>query len=249
MRRREFIALLGGAAAAWPIVASAQTERMRRIGVLMQIGERDAESKIEVAAFLQSLKDLGWIVGRNLTIDTRWGGGDSELIRKYAAELVALTPEVVFASGGTVVGALQQASRTIPIVFANVTDPIGRGYVENLSQPGRNASGFTSFEFSIGGQWLQLLKESAPGVIRVAVLRDPAITGGIGFLAAIHALAPSFRVEVRPIDVRDARNMERALSACAPTRNGGLVLTPGPPPMAHRGLRRARDPRAANYAG
>jgi putative tryptophan/tyrosine transport system substrate-binding protein len=234
MRRREFITLVG-AAAAWPIVAGAQTG-MRRIGVLMQIGERDAESKIEVAAFLQSLKDLGWIVGRNLTIDTRWGGGDSELIRKYAAELVALAPEVVLAPGGTVVGALQQASRTVPIVFVNVTDPIGRGYVENLSQPGRNASGFTSFEFGIGGQWLQLLKESAPGVMRVAVLRDSVITAGIGYLAAIHALAPSFRVEVNPIEVRDARDMERAVAAFALKPNGGLILTPDPAAIAHREL-------------
>ena len=235
MRRREFITLVGGAAT-WPIVASAQTDRMRRIGVLMQIGERDAESKIEVAAFLQSLKDLGWIVGRNLTIDMRWGGGDSELIRKYAVELVALAPEVVLAPGGTVVGALQQASRTVPIVFVNVTDPIGRGYVENLSRPGRNASGFTSFEFGIGGQWLQLLKESAPGVMRVAVLRDPVITGGIGFLAAIHALAPSFRVEVNPIEVRDAHDIERAVAAFALKPNGGLVLTPDPAAIGHREL-------------
>jgi len=235
MRRREFITLVGGAAT-WPIVASAQTDRMRRIGVLMQIGERDAESKIEVAAFLQSLKDLGWIVGRNLTIDMRWGGGDSELIRKYAVELVALAPEVVLAPGGTVVGALQQASRTVPIVFVNVTDPIGRGYVENLSRPGRNASGFTSFEFGIGGQWLQLLKESAPGVMRVAVLRDPAITAGIGYLAAIHALAPSFRVEVNPIEVRDAHDIERAVAAFALKPNGGLVLTPDPAAIGHREL-------------
>ena len=233
MRRRDFIAAFAGAAAAWPFAARAQTERMRRIGVLMQIGERDAESKIEVAAFLQSLKDLGWIAGRNLKIDVRWGGGDSELIRKYAAELVALAPEVVLAPGGTVVGALQQASHSVPIVFVNVTDPIGRGYVENLSQPGRNASGFTSFEFGIGGQWLQLLKESAPGVMRVAVLRDPVITAGVGFLAAIHALAPSVRVEVNPIEVREVRDM---IAAFALKPNGGLILTPDPAAIGHREL-------------
>jgi putative tryptophan/tyrosine transport system substrate-binding protein len=235
MRRREFISLLGGAAAAWPLAAAAQQgDRMRRIGILMQIGERDAESKIQIAAFLKSLEELGWAVGRNLQIDTRWGGGDSDLIRKYAEELVALAPEVVLAPGGTVVGALQRASRTIPIVFVNVTDPIGRGYVESLSRPGRNASGFTSFEFGMGGQWLQLLKESAPGVMRVAVLRDPALTAGIGYLAAIHALAPSFRIEVNPVDVHDASDMERAVEAFASKLNGGLILTPDPAAIAHR---------------
>ncbi|HZP68911.1 MAG TPA: ABC transporter substrate-binding protein [Pseudolabrys sp.] len=236
MRRREFISLLGGAAV-WPFVAAAQqAERLRRIGILMQIGEHDAESKIQVAAFLKSLEELGWIVGRNLQIDMRWAGGDSELIRQYAVELVALKPEVILAPGGTVVGALQRASRTLPIVFVNVTDPVGRGYIENLSRPGRNASGFTSFEFGMGGQWLQLLKESAPGVTRVAVLRDPVITAGIGYLAAIHALAPSFRIEVNPIDVRDARDMERAVAAFASRPNGGVILTPDPAAIAHRGL-------------
>jgi putative ABC transport system substrate-binding protein len=174
MRRREFITILGGAAALCSVAAHAQQgERIRRIGVLMQIGERDAESKIQVAAFLQSLKDLGWIVGRNVQIDTRWGGGDADLIRKYAAELVALTPDVVLAPGGTVVGALQKASRIVPIVFVNVTDPIGRGYVDSLSQPGRNASGFTSFEFGMGGQWLQLLKETAPATISLSLMLRP----------------------------------------------------------------------------
>ena len=234
MRRRDFITLVGGVAA-WPLAARAQQpERVRRVGVLMQIGERDAESKIQVAAFLKSLEELGWIVGRNLQISTRWGGGDSDLIRKYAAELVALESEVILAPGGTVVGALQQASPTIPIVFVNVTDPIGRGYVESLSRPGRNASGFTSFEFGMGGQWLQLLKEIAPSVTHVAVLRDPVITGGIGYLAAIHALAPSFRIEVTPVGVRDARDMERAVAAFASKPNGGLILTPDPAAIAHR---------------
>src|SRR6516164_6074470 len=233
MRRREFITLVGGAAT-WPIVASAQTDRMRRIGVLMQIGERDAESKIEVAAFLQSLKDLGWIVGRNLTIDMRWGGGDSELIRKYAVELVALAPEVVLAPGGTVVGALQQASRTVPIVFVNVTDPVGRGYVASLAQPVGNATGFTSFEFGLGGKWLEVLKEIAPRVTRAAVLRDPAITAGIGYLAAIHALAPSIGVQVVPVDVRTTSDIERAVAAFARTPMGGLVVTADPAAIVHR---------------
>jgi putative tryptophan/tyrosine transport system substrate-binding protein len=229
--------LLGSAVATWPVVSHAQQgEQMRRIGVLMQIGERDAESKNQIAAFLQSLKDLGWIVGRNMRIDTRWAGGDADLIRKYAAELVALAPDVVLAPGGTVVGALQKASRTVPIVFVNVTDPIGRGYVDTLSQPGRNASGFTSFEFGMGGQWLQLLKETAPGVMRVAVLRDPVVTAGIGYLAAIHALAPSSRVEVHPIDVGDAGDIERAVAAFALKPNGGLIVTADPGAIAHREL-------------
>jgi putative ABC transport system substrate-binding protein len=234
MKRRNFMSLLGGAAA-WPFAARAQRpEPMRRVGVLMQIAEGDAESKIQVAEFLRELRELGWVVGRNVKLDTRWAGGDSDRIRKYAAELVALAPDVVLASGGTVVGALQQASRTVPIVFVNVTDPIGRGYVASLAEPGGNATGFTSFEFGIGGKWLELLKQIAPGVARVAVLRDPVITAGMGYLAAIHALAPSFGVEVSPVDVRVKSDMERAIAAFARTPNGGLIVTPDPAAIAHR---------------
>jgi putative tryptophan/tyrosine transport system substrate-binding protein len=234
MKRRNFMSLLGGAAA-WPFAARAQQpEPMRRVGVLMQIAEGDAESKIQVAEFLRELRELGWVVGRNVKLDTRWAGGDSDRIRKYAAELVALAPDVVLASGGTVVGALQQASRTVPIVFVNVTDPIGRGYVASLAEPGGNATGFTSFEFGIGGKWLELLKQIAPGMARVAVLRDPVITAGMGYLAAIHALAPSFGVEVSPVDVRVKSDMERAIAAFARTPNGGLIVTPDPAAIAHR---------------
>ena len=234
MKRRNFMSLLGGAAA-WPFAARAQQpEPMRRVGLLMQIAEGDAESKIQVAEFLRELRELGWVVGRNVKLDTRWAGGDSDRIRKYAAELVALAPDVVLASGGTVVGALQQASRTVPIVFVNVTDPIGRGYVASLAEPGGNATGFTSFEFGIGGKWLELLKQIAPGVARVAVLRDPVITAGMGYLAAIHALAPSFGVEVSPVDVRVKSDMERAIAAFARTPNGGLIITPDPAAIAHR---------------
>jgi len=234
MKRRNFMSLLGGAAA-WPFAARAQQpEPMRRVGVLMQIAEGDAESKIQVAEFLRELRELGWVVGRNVKLDTRWAGGDSDRIRKYAAELVALAPDVVLASGGTVVGALQQASRTVPIVFVNVTDPVGRGYVASLAEPGGNATGFTSFEFGIGGKWLELLKQIAPGVARVAVLRDPVITAGMGYLAAIHALAPSFGVEVSPVDVRVKSDMERAIAAFARTPNGGLIVTPDPAAIAHR---------------
>ena len=237
MRRREFITLLGGATASWPLAARGQQpEPMRRIGVLMQIAEGDAESKIQVAEFLRELRELGWVVGHNVKLDTRWAGGDSDRIRKYAAELVALAPDVVLASGGTAVGALQQASRTVPIVFVNVTDPIGRGYVASLAEPGGNATGFTSFEFGIGGKWLELLKQIAPSVTRVAVLRDPVLTGGLGYLAAIHALAPAFGVEVRPVDVRVKSDIERAVAAFARTPNGGLIVTPDPAAIAHREL-------------
>jgi putative ABC transport system substrate-binding protein len=236
MKRREFITLIGSAAA-WPLIARAQqTDRVRRIGVLMQIAADDPESKIQVAEFLRGLRELGWVVGRNVKLDTRWAGGDSDRIRKYAAELVALAPDVVLAPGGTVVGALQQASRTVPIVFVNVTDPIGRGYVASLAEPGGNATGFTSFEFGMGGKWLELLKQIAPGVTRVAVLRDPVITAGMGYLAAIHALAPSFGVEVSPVDVRVKSDIERAIAAFARTPNGGLIVTPDPAAIAHREL-------------
>jgi len=234
VRRRQFITLLGGAAA-WPLAARAQQpERTRRIGVLIQVAEGDPQARIEVAAFLRGLQELGWSEGRNLRVDTRWGGGDADRIRKYAAELVALAPEVVLALGGTVAGALQQASGTVPIVFVNVTDPVSRGYVASLAQPVGNATGFTSFEFGMGGKWLEVLKEIAPRVTRAAVLRDPAITAGIGYLAAIHALAPSIGVQVVPVDVRTTSDIERAVAAFARTPMGGLVVTAAPAAIVHR---------------
>jgi len=235
MRRREFITLLSGAATAWPLAALAQQPGTpRRIGVLIQVAEGDPQARIEVATFLRGLQKLGWIEGHNLRIDTRWGGGDADLIRKYAAELVALAPEVVLAPGGTVVGALQQASRTVPIVFVNVTDPVGRGYVASLAQPVGNATGFTSFEFGMGGKWLEVLKEMAPPVTRAAVLRDPVITAGMGYLAAIHALAPSIGVQVTPVDVRQTSDIERAVAAFARTPNSGLIVTADPAAIVHR---------------
>jgi putative ABC transport system substrate-binding protein len=234
MRRRDFITLFG-AAVAWPLAARAQQgERMRRIGVLIQVAEGDPQARIEVAAFLRGLQELGWSEGRNLQVDTRWGGGDADRIRKYAAELVALAPEVVLALGGTVAGALQQASGTVPVVFVNVTDPVGRGYVASLAQPMGNATGFTSFEFGMGGKWLEVLKEIAPRVTRAAVLRDPVITAGIGYLAAIHALAPSIRVQVIPVDVRTTSDIERAVAAFARTPMGGLIVTADPAAIVHR---------------
>ena len=235
MRRREFITLLSGAATAWPLAALAQQPGTpRRIGVLIQVAEGDPQARIEVATFLRGLQKLGWSEGHNLRIDTRWGGGDADLIRKYAAELVALAPEVVLAPGGTVVGALQQASRTVPIVFVNVTDPVGRGYVASLAQPVGNATGFTSFEFGMGGKWLEVLKEMAPRVTRAAVLRDPVITAGMGYLAAIHALAPSIGVQVTPVDVRQTSDIERAVAAFARTPNSGLIVTADPAAIVHR---------------
>ena len=235
MRRREFITLLSGAATAWPLAALAQQPGTpRRIGVLIQVAEGDPQARIEVATFLRGLQELGWNEGRNLRIDTRWGGGDADRIRKYAAELVALGPEVVLAPGGTVVGALQQASRTVPIVFVNVTDPVGRGYVASLAQPVGNATGFTSFEFGMGGKWLEVLKEMAPPVTRAAVLRDPVITAGMGYLAAIHALAPSVGVQVTPVDVRHTSDIERAVAAFARTPNSGLIVTADPAAIVHR---------------
>ena len=235
MRRREFITLLSGAATAWPLAALAQQPGTpRRIGVLIQVAEGDPQARIEVATFLRGLQKLGWSEGHNLRIDTRWGGGDADLIRKYAAELVARAPEVVLAPGGTVVGALQQASRTVPIVFVNVTDPVGRGYVASLAQPVGNATGFTSFEFGMGGKWLEVLKEMAPRVTRVAVLRDPVITAGMGYLAAIHALAPSVGVQVTPVDVRHTSDIERAVAAFARTPNSGLIVTADPAAIVHR---------------
>jgi len=212
--RRQFISALGGAVAAWPLAGRAQQlDRIRRIGVLIPYAADDQEGQARNAAFLQGLQELGWTVGRNVRIDYRWGVGDAELYRKYSAELVALAPEVMLASGGTAVMPLQQASRTVPIVFVNVIDPVGSGFVESLARPGGNTTGFMVFEYAISDKWLELLKEIAPGITRVAVLRDPASPGAGGQLGAIQAIAPSFRVELRPVDVRDADEIERAITA------------------------------------
>ena len=238
MRRREFITLLlGGAVAAWPLAADAQEpRRMRRIGVLMNTAADDPEGRARLAAFLQELQQLGWTDGRNVRIDTRWGAGDAERFRRYAAELVALAPDVILAAGSPVMGALQQATRTVPIVFALVADPVGSGYVASLARPGSNATGFASTEFGISGTWLELLKEITPGVTRVAVLRDPTNALGIGQFAAIQSVAPSFGVELSPIDVRDAGEIERDITAFARSSNGGLIVPAGPLAALHREL-------------
>ena len=237
MRRREFITLVGGAAA-WPMVARAQlNERVRRVGVLVASSADDAEWQARIAAFNEGLAQLGWTEGRNVRIDTRWATTNADELRKHAAELAAPTPDVlVGASGTTTVAALLQATRTVPIVFAIVVDPVGAGFVASLARPGGNATGFTMFEYGMAGKWLELLKQIAPGVTRAAVLRDPAIASGIGQFGAVQAVAPSLGVELSPVDVRDAREIERAVTAFAGIQNGGLVVTASPSSTVHRDL-------------
>jgi putative ABC transport system substrate-binding protein len=226
MRRREFITLLGGAAAVWPLAARAQqSDRVRRIGVLMPSAADDPEYQARMTAFLQGLAQFGWLDGRNLRIDTRWAVADADRIRKYAAELVALAPDVILAPGSATTGPLLQATRTIPIVFATIPDPVGAGFVESLARPGGNATGFIAFEYGLGAKWLELLKQIAPGVTRVAVLRDPAVAAGIGQFGAIQSVAPSFGVELSPVSVRDATEIERGVTAFARGSNGGLIVT------------------------
>src|SRR5262249_50640490 len=234
--RREFITLIGGAAT-WPLAARAQQrEQMRRIGVLMNLGSDDAEGQARNAAFLQGLQELGWTVGRNVRIDYRWGAGDAELFRRYASELVALAPDVILAVGGAVVPSLLQATRTVPIVFTGTPDPVGAGFVESLARPGGNVTGFMMFEFGIRGKWLELLKEIAPHVTRVAVIRDPAVAAGVGQLGAIQSVAPSLGVELRPLGVRDAGEIERVVTGFARSSNGGLIVTGSALAVVHREL-------------
>jgi putative ABC transport system substrate-binding protein len=237
MRRRDFVCLLGGAAAAWPLAASAQQpERMRRIGVLMNLAADDPESQARIVAFSQGLAELGWTVGRNMRIDIRYAAADADRFRRYASELVALAPAVILASTNLSVTALQQATRTVPIVFVVVVDPVGSGYVAGLARPGGNITGFTLYEFGIATKWLELLKEIAPRVTRAAVLRDPAVTAGVAEFAAIQSVAPSFRVELSPVDVRDTAEIERAVAEFARESNGGLIATPSPSQAVHREL-------------
>jgi ABC-type uncharacterized transport system substrate-binding protein len=233
--RRKFLAALGGAVSAWPLAARAQqpSERVRRIGVLMSAVESDPRALENITAFAQGLAELGWTVGRNVRIEYRWGAGDLDRFRRYAAELVALSPDVVVATAGSIVGAFQQASRTVPIVFVTTIDPIGGGWVESLSRPGTNATGFASSEFSMSGKRLELLKEIAPGVKRVAVIRDPSVPAGSGGLAAIQTVAPSLGVELTAIGVRDAGEIERAITAFARGSNDGLI-TVGPTSSVQR---------------
>ena len=239
MRRRKFIALLGSSAVAWPLAARAQQPggRMRRIGVLMSQSADDPDALAWISAFAQGLQERGWTIGGNVRIEYRWGAGDLDRFRKYAAELVALSPDVIVATAGSIVGALQQVSRTVPIVFVTTVDPVGGGWVESLARPGGNATGFASHEFSMSGKWLELLKEIAPRVTRVAVIRDPNVPAGSGGLAAIQTVAPSFGMELTPIGVRSADEIERGIAMLARSANGGLIVVgPTSSVQLHRNL-------------
>ena len=237
MRRRDFIARLSGAAAAWPLAARAQQSgRARRVGVLMAITEDDPQSKARLAALAQGLQQLGWIIGQNVQVDYRWGGGNIGNLRKFAAELIALEPDVILAHSSTAVEPLLEGSRTIPIVFTTVSDPVGAGYVENLARPGGNATGFINFEYAIGGKWLELLKEIEPRVKRAAVFRDSAIAAGPGQFGAIQSVASSFGVELSAYGVRDGAEIERAIAAFARAPEGGLIVTASALAAVHRDL-------------
>jgi putative ABC transport system substrate-binding protein len=237
MRRREFITLLGGAAAAWPLAARAQQgERLRRIGVLMNGAADDPEGQARLIAFVQALQQFGWTDGRNVRIDTRWAAGDADRIRQYAAEFAAPAPDVILATGSFGVGPLLQATRAVPIVFVIVPDPVGAGFVDNLARPGGNATGFLQFEYALSGKWLELLKQVAPSVTRAAVIRDPAITAGIGQFGVIQSVAQSLGVEVSPVNVRDPGEIERAVAAFARTPNVGLIVTGSALATVHRRL-------------
>jgi putative ABC transport system substrate-binding protein len=236
MKRREFILALGGAAV-WPLPLSAQQgESIRRIGVILPAAADDAEFQTWVGAFLQALGELGWTIGRNLRVDTRWATTNAANIRRHAAELAALAPDVILASGTSTVGPMLQATRSVPIVFPTVVDPVGAGFVDSLARPGGNATGFLAFEYSLSGKLLELLKEIAPGVTRVAVVRDASIPSGTGQFGVVQAVAPSLRMEVNPINMRDAPEIERAIAAFARAPNGGLILTASGLAIRHRDL-------------
>jgi len=225
-KRREFITLLGGAAAAWPLAAHAQQGgRMRRVGVLQNLASDDPAEQARLMAFGQGLQELGWTIGRNVRIENRWSAGDPERIRRNTEEMVALAPDVILASGNAGVAPLLQATRTVPVVFVIVPDPVGAGFVDSLARPGGNATGFIAYEYGLSGKWLEVLKEIAPGVTRAAVIRDPALASGPGQFAAIQSIAPSLGVEVSPVNVRDAGEIERAITAFAHSPNGGLIVT------------------------
>jgi putative ABC transport system substrate-binding protein len=236
VKRREFITLIGGAAA-WPLASHAQQrERMRRIGVLLPATADDPQRQVWFGAFLQGLAQSDWIIDRNVQIDTRWATANVDAVRRHAAELAALAPDVILASGASTVGPLLQATRTVPIVFAAVADPVGAGFVNSLARPGGNATGFMAFEYSISGKWLELLKQIAPSVTRVAVLRDSSITSGIGQFGVIQAMAPLLMVEVSHVNVHDATEIERSLMSFARFSNGGAIITAGGLPYIHLNL-------------
>jgi len=226
MRRRDFIKVIAGSATAWPLAARAQQpDRIRRIGVFMNLAADDPQSSKEISAFLDGLRERGWTTGSSLQIEYRWVADDPNLDRKNAQELIAIAPDVLLVGGGTYAGMLQQMTSTVPIVFVEASDPVNRGLVASLAQPGSNVTGFTQFEFSIGGKWLELLKQIAPSVRRVAVIRDPSQSSAVGQFAAMQALAPSLGVEISPIDARDIGAIEQALTAFARGANGGMIVT------------------------
>jgi putative ABC transport system substrate-binding protein len=236
MRRREFITLVGSAAA-WPLAARAQQpDRMRRVGVLLNLAEDDQETKKRVAAFLDGLQELGWSEGRNLRIEYRWGEANRNANRKNAAEIVALAPDVIFAHGSSIMTPLLQLTQDIPIVFVSVSDPIAGGFVESLAKPGGNATGFTSIDYSMAGKWLELLKQFTPELVRVAVIRDPRQVSGAGQLGAVQAVAPLLRVEVIPLGVQEAAQIEQGISAFAREPHGGLIVTTSPLAQVQRPL-------------
>jgi ABC-type uncharacterized transport system substrate-binding protein len=237
VNRREVITLIGGAAVAWPLTARAQQgERARRVGVLMSVAADDAEGQARLMAFGQGLAQLGWTVGRNVRFDIRWTAGKADDTRQYVTELVALAPDAILAAGGSVVGPLLQVTGTVPIVFTQVVDPVGAGFVESLGRPGGNATGFINFEYGISVKWLELLKQIVPSVRRVAVLRDPAIASAVGQLGAIQGAAPSFEVEVSPVGVRAGGEIERAVAAFARGSNDGLIVLTTGLTLVHREL-------------
>jgi len=236
MRRRDFIKVIAGSAAAWPFPARAQqSERIRRIGVLMN-PEPNADSQAALAAFVQGLRELGWTDGSNVRIETRWAGGSASAIRKYAVELVELAPDVIFATGTVDMAPLLEVTHTVPIVFVQVADPVGAGFIRSLARPGGNVTGFVQFEYSLSAKWLELLKQIAPGVTQVAVLRDPAVTAGIGQFAVIESLAPSLGIDVTAINVHDAGEIKRDVASFASSGNGGLILTASALAVVHREL-------------
>ncbi len=234
MRRRDFIALLGGSAVTWPLPARAQQSDMRRVAIFMDLSEQDAEGQARVAAFKKGMQDLGWAEGKNVKFDIRWAAGDPARMRRYAAELVGLGPEVVMNSGLPTLVAMQQETRTIPIVFAQVLDPVGAGFVESLARPNGNITGFVSFEYSMAGKWLETLKLIAPHIVRIAAVRDLASPSEMGMLGAIQAVMPTFAMPFVAIGGRDAAEFERVIGEYAREPNGGLIILPSPNTLVHR---------------
>jgi putative ABC transport system substrate-binding protein len=237
MRRRDFVKMIARSAVAWPLAARAQQDtRMRRIGVLMPLGATDAEAQARVGAFLQGLQEFGWAVGRNVRIEIRWTDGDADEIRKYASELATLAPDVILSTGSSTLGPLLRVTRAVPIVFVVIVDPVGAGYIVSLARPGGNATGFTAFEYGLSAKWLEVLKQIAPGVIRAAVLRDPNITAGIGQFGAIRSAAPALGIDVSPVNLLDAGEIEHAVAEFARAPGGGLIVPGSALAVVHRKL-------------